>query len=525
MKKYILLIFLILFGIVPYFQAQESQGQIDLLLSEIREMDDDTIKVKKVLSIIDLLPDTHPDRLKYAEEGLTIARKIDWREGMGLCYYTIAWNNFYTNKRDLAIENFQKAIEYSGDPSIAVYSHGCISNTYSWENKHDLALFHAIRAVEASSKDTSREIKALALVFLGDVYRYSDDMLKAKYYYVKATNVMSESGEYEPSMAKMSAYVYLLDSSIGAPFSVLDFAFQLKTLYDTSSPRDKQMHALSLLKVTLAYIHSVEKEHIRRVELEAREKQKYVYIAGIGFLILIAGLLVWQNYSRKKTNEELAKANEMKSRFFGILNHDLRSPVAGLISYLQLKTVAPEAVDPKDAALFEQKTMKTAKNLLENMEDLLFWCKDQMQSFTPEFKQVAVSKLFEDTKAFFSYEDENINLLFDNPSDLKIKTDENYVKTIMRNLTSNAIAATSNIEQPVIEWKAYVDKKRVILSITNNGMAIPQEKIEVIYKDNNERNIKEGLGLKIVRDLAISINCEIKIEAGEVNGTTFKLIF
>jgi C4-dicarboxylate-specific signal transduction histidine kinase len=38
-----------------------------------------------------------------------------------------------------------------------------------------------------------------------------------------------------------------------------------------------------------------------------------------------------------------------------------------------------------------------------------------------------------------------------------LHTDEDYLKTILRNLTANAIAAVSEMPEPKINWKAWCE--------------------------------------------------------------------
>lgn len=65
---------------------------------------------------------------------------------------------------------------------------------------------------------------------------------------------------------------------------------------------------------------------------------------GLGLLFIIGCLLFYQSRNRRKINEklqllntELDEANKAKTRFFSILNHDLRGPVANLVFFLQLQ--------------------------------------------------------------------------------------------------------------------------------------------------------------------------------------------
>ena len=77
-----------------------------------------------------------------------------------------------------------------------------------------------------------------------------------------------------------------------------------------------------------------------------------------------------------------------------------------------------------------------------------------MKNFKPQPKNVTIDNLFEDTKKHFLSE-ENVEIIFENPNYIQIITDENYLKTIIRNLTGNAIKALSDVENPTIIWKVW----------------------------------------------------------------------
>src|SRR5690606_29280550 len=138
---------------------------------------------------------------------------------------------------------------------------------------------------------------------------------------------------------------------------------------------------------------------------------------------------------------------KVKARFFGILNHDLRSPVANLIHFLHLKKENPEMLSEENKTRLEQKTITAAENLLISMEDILLWSKGQMDNFKPNFKKIEVKELFIDISNHFGSE-ERVGIRFENPEQINVNTDVDYLKTIMRNLTGNAIKALTAIENP-----------------------------------------------------------------------------
>ncbi|HBI00156.1 MAG TPA: hypothetical protein DDY18_00865 [Flavobacterium sp.] len=243
----------------------------------------------------------------------------------------------------------------------------------------------------------------------------------------------------------------------------------------------------------------------------------------------IGAILFYQNQQRKKTNHklqqlnaELDQANKAKTRFFSILNHDLRGPVANLIFFLQLQKESPEMLDEESIKRMQDKTMSGAENLLNSMEDILQWSKSQMENFKPQPTNIEINSLFEDTKKHFS-STEHIQIQFENPSNLKLFTDENYLKTIIRNLTGNAIKALEGIDDPKIIWKAWQKDNQTFLSVSDNGKGATQEQFKALYDDKEVVGIKSGLGLHLIRDLAKAIDCEILVDSKLGEGTTFTL--
>ncbi len=273
-------------------------------------------------------------------------------------------------------------------------------------------------------------------------------------------------------------------------------------------------------------------------QLNAKEKQKWYLIASLALLGVIISLLFYQSKNRRKSNEklqslnaklddkiiELNQANKTKTQFFNILNHDLRSPVANLIDFLYIQKNSPHLLDPNTKNRIENSTLNAAENLLTSMEDILLWSKNQMQNFLPQPKNIFINTIFEDTARHFASE-EKVKIVFENIENIQLFTDENYLKTIIRNLTGNAIKALYNVENPNINWRVYRHQNQTILSITDNGQGINQQNLKALYDDTQVTGIKSGLGLHLIRDLASAIQCQIKVETNLNAGTTFLLIF
>jgi len=268
---------------------------------------------------------------------------------------------------------------------------------------------------------------------------------------------------------------------------------------------------------------------LNKLTLATQRKTQFALMAGLGFLVIIGGLLYWQSRSRKKTNttlmvlnNQLDEANKVKARFFGILSHDLRSPIVNLVHFLHLQKDSPDLLNEEQQASQRQKISESAESLLNTMEAMLLWSKEQMENFRPNIKMIAVSDLFDYIEKFFG-QSGNISIRFDALPGMMIPADENYLRTIMQNLTSNAIRALRNTKDPVVEWKARKEGDRIFLSITDNGPGIEPARAKSLFDESVVNNEKTGFGLHLIRDLAKAIQYKIAVQSEEGKGTTFIL--
>jgi signal transduction histidine kinase len=267
---------------------------------------------------------------------------------------------------------------------------------------------------------------------------------------------------------------------------------------------------------------------VNKLVIEQKEKQKWYLSGGIFLLLCIGGLLLYQNHIRKKNNQklqalnaELDQANQVKTRFFSILNHDLRSPVSNLIDFLHLQKDSPDLLDEATKSRIEQTTLASAENLLHSMEDLLLWSKGQMERFEPQLVRFSVDEIFADTQSYFA--SEKIKIQFKNQHNLEVFTDKDYLKTIIRNLTGNALKALSETSNPSVVWTVFMQDEKVVFSITDNGPGADQSEFKALYDENEIIGVKSGLGLHLIRDLAKAIQAEIKVKSTPNQGTTIDI--
>jgi signal transduction histidine kinase/Tfp pilus assembly protein PilF len=516
--------------------------------------------------------------LSYNLQALKIAEEINEPENIALSLANIGIIYFDLEELDKAEDYYQRALKINtaqGYELAISQNLGNLGNVYSGLKQDAKAIEYYSKAAVISQKINDLQSQSVWLGSIGGIYfemgnypdalkytsnalaiaektrntriiAFNSSVLGDIYFEMAKENKAREKELYEKSIASFNRALEIHQSAN----SLKEISGDYEWLSDVYAAKGDLKKALEFFRQSKVYNDSVfnsdNKETIKNLEdkreielrdkqiklnkitLESKERQQWLYISGIGFLLIIAGLVLLQSRNRKKNNQklqalnsELDEANKVKTRFFSILNHDLRSPVSNLISFLHLQKESPELLDEESKKRMETKTITSAENLLDSMEDLLLWSKGQMQNFRPQPAKIAARLIFEDLEKHFSAE--NISLVFENDESLVLFADENYVKTILRNLIGNAIKALRNTENPTIIVKAFTKNGVSTISVADNGPGGTQEDFRALYDEKEVVGIKTGLGLHLIRDLSKAIGCTISVESESGKGTVFTL--
>jgi len=433
-------------------------------------------------------------------------------------YYTLIYT--YPSKKDSLFLNLS-------------FANRSVSEYYANEGQTNTAFSYAKKAVLLGKKSNDQDIIMEANAVMGRV-------LYEKGEYKKAIEILKNASKNALTYDKES--FVNINKKLSQSYAALGLwkeAFYYNEIYTKHNDEMMQESAKqNIANAEARYQNKTKGQEIKNlstqnklknIQIADAQKQRVYLISGLILVGIILILLFKQSQNRKKTNEklqllnqELDEANKIKARFFSILNHDLRSPVSNLIHFLHLQKENPELIDEATALRMQTKVITGAENLLSSMEDILLWSKGQMENFKPHFKEVSVAVIFEEMQNHFSGV-ENIVILFEDQNNIILNTDENYLKTIIRNLTGNAIKALEKTENGKIIWKAWQENNQIYLSITDNGPGGSQEQFKALYDDSEVIGIKSGLGLHLIRDLATAINCKIEVSSKPDSGTTFTI--
>jgi signal transduction histidine kinase len=262
------------------------------------------------------------------------------------------------------------------------------------------------------------------------------------------------------------------------------------------------------------------------LELENASRTRLVLVLGLVALGVISLLLYFIYRNKEKLNKvlnerndqldianrHLGEANETKARLFGIISHDLRSPVSKIVSLLQLQKQRPDLFNEESRERHGEKLKKASENVLETMEDLLLWSKSQMQNFTPEFRPVKVADTVQKEISLLQeqLDEKGVGIDFQVPESFIEHTDENFLSVIIRNLLQNAVKYSDG------EKMITVSATGQQLVITNTTSKATAGALNDRLRDTHVDSKASGLGLQIAADLAARIYTRLSFreEAG-----------
>lgn len=220
-------------------------------------------------------------------------------------------------------------------------------------------------------------------------------------------------------------------------------------------------------------------------------------------------------------------SDKLRREFVSNASHELKTPItiiSGFIETIKLGHIRDEKQlnyfidiiekETKRLALLTENLLKLSKaeKMLEEENKIReFSLKNTLENICNSFKNIADKKNIEIKTTF------NFSLV-------KTYISEQHFRTILGNLIDNSIKYSNENSKILIVGN--ILKNNLILSIEDEGIGIPKEEINSIfrrfYRVDKSRNRKiegNGLGLAIVKNLLLNLNGKIEIDSDIGKGT------
>lgn len=230
----------------------------------------------------------------------------------------------------------------------------------------------------------------------------------------------------------------------------------------------------------------------------------------------------------KKINEELESANQNKDKFFSIISHDLRSPLSGIMSLLDIIVTDYDSIDEDEMREILFEAAKTSKSTFTLMENLLEWSRIQTGKMVFDPQNISLTLVLSGIRNLYyqKLKEKSISLNFEFIPEYFAYADLHMTETILRNIISNAIKFTPEFGLILLSFENSGDE--ILVRVKDTGVGMDDKQISKLFKlDQTHSTIGTagergtGLGLMLCKELVETQGGKIWIESTINSGTTF----
>lgn len=236
-----------------------------------------------------------------------------------------------------------------------------------------------------------------------------------------------------------------------------------------------------------------------------------------------------QNERLTAQAKDLEKANRSKEKIISVLAHDLKEGIYS--SHALGEIVLDNAGEQTRESLLEY-TELINQNLVKTkylLEEVMDWVRNQGDDMKPKPIIFDIQQTLFSIKEHFYKQTERkgIELTLKVPSPLKVNADPNMIRSVLYNLTSNAIKFSPPLKGRVnIYYRK--NEKSITLYVEDNGQGLtPDETLQIKRRQGvNTRPGTDGekgtgVGLQLVMDLLALNQSKLQVESIPQQGTTF----
>lgn len=300
-------------------------------------------------------------------------------------------------------------------------------------------------------------------------------------------------------------------------------------------------------------LHDLEIEEHAHLVANQRVRFQHIIIIALGMfiMILLGGLItIYFLYKEKKMlsdqladrnnaithqkniieqqTEHLTRLNDLKTKLFAVISHDLRTPIGSLRSIMGLF---------QKEGLTEEQTVALLKRMLPALDaadltlsNLLNWSIKQMSGLKINQSTVTLYLVADEMERVFEFalQQKNITLTNRVPADVKVYFDEQHLTIVLRNLVSNAIKFTQ--QNGCITVGAVMDGSNINVYVQDNGKGMSAEDVAKLFNATSYFTTRgtsgekgTGLGLMLCKELLELNGGSIGLESAPGKGSTFYL--
>lgn len=215
----------------------------------------------------------------------------------------------------------------------------------------------------------------------------------------------------------------------------------------------------------------------------------------------------------------LVSRNEALNEYAHVVSHDLKGPLRGINTLMQLIQIQNKDVLNEQSAEYFDMIGKSVRKMDNQISSILSYA--QADLLIQEKKEVDLKQMILDIKDQLM-PTKHIDLVFATEMPV-IMSHRNQIEQVLQNLMSNAIKFSPEDNAKII-WSCTDKDDQYEISIQDNGIGIEEkyfEKIFKIFQSLSVRQDSSGVGLAIVKKVVNALGGDVWLTSEYGIGTTF----
>lgn len=459
------------------------------------------------------------------------------RNGIALCHEQIGMLNWEAGNLGEAIKSIDLVLEIHSESGSA---YG-ISNAYKHLGKIEYSKGNYEQAENYLNKSLNIKREIGDLLSQPTIYEYLGLTLLEKGLVDEGIKTIKRGLELALSNNQKKIQLDIYSKLYEAYLSLNDFENAISCQNQQIKIQNLILSGAADTKVEqlLQTIYEIDDKNSQVVELKNQNEIDHLRIQqqNTKQIILIIGILLATLFSvviflfyRKIhiKNQELKMANVTKDKLFSIVAHDLKGPVGsaiGISEFFIEEIKSKNHLQIEKYALLLHQSLNDISNLLNN---LLEWSLAHLQKIEFNPKWLFLYNVLDDMKVLVSSQilKKNITLEISTEDNHQVFADEDMLKTILRNLISNAIKFSN--ENGTIAISTNFKGKFIEVLVRDTGVGMSPEIVKNLFSLESNNSTPgtsgekgTGLGLILVKEFVEKHGGEIWVSSEVGKGSVF----
>ena len=488
--------------------------------------------------------------IEHFKEAGRIGKEVGNTATYGRAMNNIGFSFIYLKKYDSATfySNLSlAAAQEIGDPYIEGFALRNFGEIATAQNNVEVAIQHYKNGLELADNSSNSYLKISLLYRLGGAY----NLLKKPILSIpvlKEAILIGEKHGYKDELERALKSIAESYTQLNDFKSAYNYQSRFVKLHDTLETHRKE-EQLSVAQATFdlerkqSQIEILTRDAALQQEAYNRQRLLTYTFVGCAILLLIFITVLWFNNKRlhaakrivdfknqeiKKQTTLLRETNATKDKLFSIISHDLRSPIAGMKSLMEL--ISRHGLTQEEFIQVSQSLRKNIDSVYDDMDNLLQWAQSQLNGLRQTKEHFPLHRLVKDKMHLFQEVANAKSVLLVNSveEDLSLYADKNQMGLVLRNLIANGVKFSS--QGGMLEISAVRGATSVTIEIKDRGVGMTdKDLVNLFHKEthfsrrgtNNEKGI--GLGLILTKEFVEANGGSISVVSEVGKGTVFSI--